>query len=149
MGVLFGYFAAADDDDAVRAVVRDDDEPTATGYDGFDVNAMDPTLDLLPAEVLLTGRTAEAVQADPRRGHLVALIEDGQLVCLSLTDALRDALAVADRASLRGIALDWAASDVFSTPPDPDGLAEFLDRAADLAGRAVERGHRLYCWICV
>ncbi|MGW2933162.1 hypothetical protein ACWDA7_15150 [Streptomyces sp. NPDC001156] len=149
MGVLFGYFAAADDDDAVRAVVRDDDEPTATGYDGFDVNAMDPTLDLLPAEVLLTGRTAEAVQADPRHGYLVALIEDGQLMCLSLTAALRDALAVADRASLRGIALDWAASDVFSTPPNPDGLAEFLDRAADLAGRAVGRGHRLYCWICV
>ncbi|MGW0841281.1 hypothetical protein ACWD26_14135 [Streptomyces sp. NPDC002787] len=149
MGVLFGYFAAADDDDAVRAVVRDDDEPTAAGYDGFDVNAMDPTLDLLPAEVLLTGRAAEAVRADPRHGHLVAMVDDGQLVCLSLTDALRDALAVADRASLRGIALKWAASDVFSVPPDPDGLAAFLNQASDLAGRAMDRGHRLYCWICV
>ncbi|MFD9393013.1 hypothetical protein ACFWBB_20570 [Streptomyces sp. NPDC060000] len=149
MGVLFGYFAAADDEDAVRAVVREGDEPTATGYDGFDVNAMDPTLDLLPAEVLLTGRTAEAVRADPRHGHLVAMADDGRLVCLSLTDALRDALAVADRSLLRGIAVEWATSDVFPTPPGPDGLSAFLDQATDLAGRAVERGHGLYCWICV
>lgn len=27
--------------------------------------------------------------------------------------------------------------------PDPEGLAEFLTQAADLAGRAVARGHRL------
>ncbi|MFD9485275.1 hypothetical protein [Streptomyces sp. NPDC059991] len=82
MGVIYGYFAAADDDDAVRAVVREGDEPTATGYDGFDVNGMDPTVDLLPAEVILSGRSAETVQADPRHGHLVATADDGQLLCL-------------------------------------------------------------------
>ncbi|GGU33303.1 hypothetical protein [Streptomyces violascens] len=149
MGVIYGYFAAADDDDAVRAVVRDDDEPTATGYDGFDVNAADPTTDLLPAEVILTGRSAETIQADPRHGHLLAVVDEGELLCLTLTDALRDALAVADRGSLAGVAQEWAVSDVFPAPPDPDGLAEFLNRVADLASRAVERGHRLYCWICV
>ncbi|MFD9825438.1 hypothetical protein [Streptomyces violascens] len=149
MGVIYGYFAAADDEDAVRAVVREDDEPTATGYDGFDVNGMDPTVDLLPAEVILTGRSAETVEADPRHGHLLASAEEGQLLCLTLTDALRDALAGADRGSLRGVAQAWAASDVFFAPPDPDGLTEFLDRAVDLSRRAVERGHRLYCWICV
>ncbi|WP_405605224.1 hypothetical protein OG741_37225 [Streptomyces sp. NBC_01410] len=71
------------------------------------------------------------------------------MLCLSLTDALRDALAAADRGSLRDVAREWAASDVFPTPPDPDGLAGFLDQAVELASRAVERGHRLYCWICV
>ncbi|MFE4862593.1 hypothetical protein [Streptomyces sp. NPDC056670] len=120
-----------------------------TGYDGFDVNGMDPTVDLLPAEVILSGRSAETVQADPRHGHLLATAEEGQLLCLSLTDALRDALATADRGLLHDVAQAWAASDVFPTPPDPDGLAGFLDQAADLASRAVGRGHRLYSWICV
>jgi hypothetical protein len=149
MGVIYGYFAAADDDDAVRAVIREDDEPTATGYDGFDVNGMDPIVDLLPVEVILSGRSAKTIQEDPRHGHLLATADDGQLFCLSLTDALRDALAAADHGSLHGLARVWAASDVFPTPPDPDGLAEFLEQAVDLASRAVERGHRLYCWICV
>ncbi|MBF6209317.1 hypothetical protein IU483_35525 [Streptomyces gardneri] len=149
MGVIYGYFAAADDDDAIRAVVREDDEPAATGYDGFDVNGVDPTIDLLPAEVILTGRPDEAVRADPRHGHLLATVEEGELVCLSLTDSLRDALAAADHASLHGVAREWAASDVFPTPPDPDGLAWFLGQAAGLASRAVVRGQRLYCWICI
>lgn len=149
MGVIYGYFAAADDDDAVRAVVREDDEPAATGYDGFDVNGMDPTVDLLPVEEILSGRSAKAIQADPRHGHLLATADEGQLLCLSLTDALRDALAAADRGSLHDVARAWAASEVFPTPPDPDGLGGFLEQAVDLASRAVERGHRLYCWICV
>jgi hypothetical protein len=68
----------------------------------------------------------------------------GEVLCLSLTDPLRDALANADRASLHGVTRAWAASGVFSSPPDPDGLAGVLDQAADLAGRAVEQGHRLY-----
>ncbi|MEV0093725.1 hypothetical protein [Streptomyces sp. NPDC050738] len=149
MGVLYGYFAAADDDDAVRAVVREDDAPIATGYDGFDVNAMDPVVALLPAEVLITGRAAEVTEADPRHGHLIAMIGEGEVLCLSLTDALRDALAAADRAALHGVARVWAGSDVFDTPPDPDGLAGFLGQAADLARRAVEQRHRLYSWISV
>lgn len=149
VGVVYGYFAAADDDDAVRAVMREDDEPTATGYDGYDVNGMDPTVDLLPAEVILSGRSATTIQADPRHSHLLATADDGQLFCLWLTDALRDALAAADHGSLHQVARARFASDVFSTPPDPDGLAEFLEQAVDLASRAVGRGHRLYCWICV
>ncbi|KOU33754.1 hypothetical protein [Streptomyces sp. WM6378] len=149
MGVLYGYFAAADDDDAVRAVVREDGEPIATGYDGFDGNGVDPVISLLPAEVLLTGRAVEVVEADARRGHVVAMIDEGEVLCLSLTDSLRDALASTDRASLHGVARDWAASDVFDTPPDPDDIVGFLNQAADLADGAIEWGYRLYCWVCV
>ncbi|MEV6549183.1 hypothetical protein AB0M57_10780 [Streptomyces sp. NPDC051597] len=149
MGVIYGYFAAADDDDAVRAVVREDGEPTATGYDGFDVNGMDPTTDLLPAEAALTGRSAETVQGDPRHGHLLASIDEGELLCLTLTDSLRDALADADQSLLREVAREWATSDVFWTPLDPESLTEFLTQTADLASRAVARGQRLYCWISV
>ncbi|MEE1784469.1 hypothetical protein PUR71_16395 [Streptomyces sp. SP17BM10] len=39
-------------------------------------------------------------------------------------------------------------SDVFSTPPDVDVLADFLRELAALARRAVAREQRLYCWIC-
>ncbi|MET9895916.1 hypothetical protein ABZZ47_38125 [Streptomyces sp. NPDC006465] len=36
--------------------------------------------------------------------------------------------AVRTGGGLYNVARVWAASDVFPTPPDPDGLAEFLDQ---------------------
>ncbi|MER7582270.1 hypothetical protein [Kitasatospora sp. NPDC097691] len=149
MGVLFGYYAADGDEDARRAVERDDDEPTGTGYDEFVVKGIDPVVDLLPAEVLISGRSADVVEADPRHGHLVAMVGDGEVVSVSITDAFRDSIADFN-AELLGdvVARSWSASDVFSTPPDPDGLAEFLSSLAALARRSVARGQNLYCWIC-
>lgn len=86
MGALFGYYAAADDEDAVRAVVREDGQPMGAGYDSFVVKGVDPVVELLPAEVLVTGRTAGDIEADPRHGHLVGMVGDGEVVSLSLTD---------------------------------------------------------------
>ncbi|MGK5631782.1 hypothetical protein [Streptomyces sp. URMC 123] len=148
MGVLFGYYAATDDHDAARAIVREDGEPVGTGYDEVVVKGVDPVVALLPAEALLTGRPAAAVKADRRRGHLVAMVGEGEVVGLALTDCLRDCLVGRDAASLAAVARDWSASDAFDTPPDPDGLAEFLGDLAALATRAAARGRRLYCWIC-
>lgn len=148
MGVLFGYYAAADDHHASRAVVREDDEPTGTGYDELVVKGVDPVVDLLPAEVLVTGLAAEEITADPRRGRLVAMVGDGEVVSVALTDVFRDRLATLERELLDDVARGWAASGEFSTPPDPDDLAGFLHRLAGLADRAVTRGHHLYCWIC-
>lgn len=68
MGVLYGYFAAADDDDAVRAVVRDDGEPSGTGYDQLVIKGIDPVVELAPAEALMTGRSAADVRCDPDMG---------------------------------------------------------------------------------
>jgi hypothetical protein len=148
MGVLFGYYAAADDDDAGRAVIREDDEPTGTGYDQFVVKGMDPVDDLLPAEVLISGRSADTVKVDPRHGHLIAMLADGEVFSVSLTDVFRDSLASFHTDLLGDIAREWSVSDAFSTPPNPDGLASFLENLAALACRAVARNQRLYCWIC-
>ncbi|MFH8370494.1 hypothetical protein [Streptomyces sp. NPDC018031] len=148
MGVLFGYYAAADDEDAGRAVARADVEPIGSGYDELVVKGVDPVVDLLPAEVLVTGLPAEEVKADSRRGHLVAMVADGEVVSVALTDTFRDRLAAFERELLEDVAQGWAASGDFSTPPDPEELADFLRRLAELADRAVGRGHRLYCWIC-
>ncbi|MGW7104161.1 hypothetical protein [Streptomyces sp. NPDC054838] len=89
MGALFGYYTAADDEDAVRAVVREDGQPMGTGYDSFVMKGVDPVVELLPAEVLVTGRSADAIEADPRHGHLVGMVGDGEVISLTLTELLR------------------------------------------------------------
>jgi len=148
MGVLYGYYAAADDEHAVRAVVREDAEPVGTGYDELVVKGIDPIVDLLPAETLITGRPADDVKADPRHGALIATLGEGEAVAVSLTDGFRDALAAFDRRLLDDVAVGWAATGDFHSPPDPSDLARFLRALADLADRAATRKHRLYCWIC-
>lgn len=149
MGVIYGYYAAADDAHAAGAIVREDDEPFGAGYDEVEVKGIDPMVDLLPAETLITGRSAEAVKADPRHVELIAMVGEGEVVSVSLTDTFRDALASFDRALLDAVAEGWATAGDFSTPPNPSDLADFLRRLSDLAERAVGRGYRLYCWICV
>ncbi|MFE4828171.1 hypothetical protein [Streptomyces sp. NPDC056672] len=148
MGVLFGYYAAADDQDAGRAVRRVDGEPGGSGYDQFVVKGIDPIVDLLTVEVVMTGRPAGVITSDPRHGHLVAMVGDSELFSVSLTDAFRDALASVDREFLDDVAQGWARSGRFSTPPDADHLADFLRRLASLAERAVAQEQGLYCWIC-
>lgn len=149
MGVLYGYFAAADDDDAVRAVVRDDGEPSGTGYDQLVIKGIDPVVELTPAEALMTGRSAADVQSDPRHGSLIGMLGDGDLVVVSLTDAFRDALANCEATSLGDIASRWSSTEgVFYYPADPEDLASFLEQLSELASRAVTRDARLYCWIC-
>ncbi|MFD3453688.1 hypothetical protein ACFWVC_16085 [Streptomyces sp. NPDC058691] len=159
MGVLYGYYSAADDRDAVRAVVdavvRDDGAALAAGYDQRVVKGIDPVVELLPAEVLITGRAAEDVQTDPRRGALVGMAGDGEVVAVSLSDTFRDALAAFDPRLLDDVAVGWArtsrapaVSGASRTELDPDALGRFLKDLAALAARACSTGRRLYCWIC-
>ncbi|MGE7387863.1 hypothetical protein ACQKM2_20540 [Streptomyces sp. NPDC004126] len=149
MGALFGYYAAADDGDAVRAVDREDGQPVGTGYDSLVVKGIDPVVGLLPAEVLVTGRTAGAVTADPRHGHLVGTVGDGEVVTLSLTGSFCDSLARVGPERLGEVARGWSASGVFDAESDLTELTGFLEDLAALAERAAARGHRLYCWISV
>ncbi|MEU1271253.1 hypothetical protein [Streptomyces sp. NPDC005799] len=148
MGVIYGYYAAADDGDAAGAIVREDGEPFGAGYDEVEVKGIDPMVDLLPAETLITGLSAETVKSDPRRGELIAVVADGEAISLSLTDTFRDALAAFDKQLLDAVAQGWAASGDFYTPPDPSDLSDFLHKLSGLAERAAGRGQRLYCWIC-
>ncbi|MDX2645370.1 hypothetical protein PV341_17735 [Streptomyces sp. PA03-1a] len=147
MGTLFGYYTAADDQDAGRAVVRVDGEPSGSGYDGLVVKGIDPTTDLLTVEFVITGRPAGVIKSDSRHGHVVATVGGGEVVSVSLTDAFRDALATIDQAFLGDVAYGWSRSARFTTPPDTEHLVDFLQQLAALAKRAVAQGHGLYCWI--
>ncbi|MFD8478416.1 hypothetical protein [Kitasatospora sp. NPDC059673] len=148
MGVLFGYFAAADDDDALEAVVRDDDEPFGAGYDGVVVKGIDPMVVLGPAEELVTGRSAAELRADPRRAALVGMAEGGEVVVLTLSDTFRGALGQLheDAALLHEVAERWAATE--DMVHDQAELAEFLSELSGIAVRAEAGGARLYCWAC-
>ncbi|MFE0627011.1 hypothetical protein ACFW3D_08595 [Streptomyces sp. NPDC058864] len=147
MGTLFGYYTAADDHDAGRAVLRVDGDPGGSGYDRLVVKGIDPTVDLLAVEFVITGRPAGVIKSDSRHGHVVATVGDGEVVSVSLTDAFRDALATIDQAFLGDLAHGWARSTRFTTPPDTAHLADFLEQLAALARQAVAQEHGLYCWI--
>ncbi|MGW4895721.1 hypothetical protein ACWEQL_26200 [Kitasatospora sp. NPDC004240] len=148
MAVLYGYYAAADDEHAAAAIVRDDEGPDGAGYDELVVKGIDPTVYLLPAESLLTGRYTEDLTADRRHCRPIAVAGDGEVVSVSLTDSLRDSIATFDTELLGDVAVGWSVSDVFASPPEVDELAEFLNDLAALARRAVARRQRLYCWAC-
>jgi hypothetical protein len=98
---------------------------------------------------LLTGRPYDAVVADPRSGHALAVGDDGERLVLTLTDSLTTALAAATPARLAEAAVPWSQSEEFWGAGDPDTLAAILNDLADLARRAQSRRHRMYCWISV
>ncbi|MFD8077148.1 hypothetical protein ACFV3E_31365 [Streptomyces sp. NPDC059718] len=147
MEALYGYYAAADDQDASRAVWLTSGETSGDGFDQILVQNIDPNVDLLPVEFAVTGRPASVIKSDPRHGRVVAALEDGEVVCVSLTDAFRDAFAGIGQDFLHDVARGWARSARFTTPPDIEQLDRFLQQLAALAERAVARGHGLYCWI--
>nr|WTB34645.1 hypothetical protein OG781_38805 [Streptomyces sp. NBC_00830] len=147
MEALYGYYAAANDQDASRAVWLTSGEPSGDGFDQILAQNIDPNVDLLPIEFAMTGRSAGVIKSDPRHGHVVAALENGEVICVSLTDAFRDAFVGIDRDFLHDVARGWARSARFTTPPDIEQLDHFLQQFAALAERAVARGHSLYCWI--
>ncbi len=148
MGVLYGYYSAADDKDAARAVVREFHHAEGGGRDQHVTQGIDPVVELLPAEVLITGRAPEDVRSDPRRGALVGVAGEGRVVAVSLTDSFRDALAAFDVDLLDDVAMGWSrTSGGLHGVHGPDVLGPFLKELAGLAGRASADGRRLYCWI--
>ncbi|MDX3093696.1 hypothetical protein PV703_26460 [Streptomyces sp. ME01-24h] len=148
MGVLYGYYSAADDKDAARAVVREFRRAEAGCRDQHVTRGIDPVVELLPAEVLITGRAPEDVRSDPRRGALVGVAGEGRVVAVCLTDTFRDALAAFDADLLDDVAMGWSRScGGLNGVHGPDVLGPFLKELAGLAGRASAHGRRLYCWI--
>jgi len=161
------YFAAAGDAEAAEALVRPGGplgwpevvghrrvgflrkEPVVTelgpAYDGFAVGGYDPVVTMGTLESLLTGRDHDSVAADPRQGGTVSPDPpEGRLV-VTLTDALRDALAAADDARLDGVARAWGETEELTDVPTASHL-DFLRRLRALARTASESGERLYCY---
>jgi hypothetical protein len=109
---------------------------------------VDPTR-LARLEEMLTGRAYDEVNADPRQAALIAPARqediDGCMV-LSVTDTLRDALALLKPAAQSQVARQWASAEFDATAED--SLTMFLAALTDLAKRAVVGDDRLYCYVC-
>jgi len=169
MSVLFCYFSAASDEDAARAINLPDgpgrptsDQPprrgwkpgrrTTTAVPEFDSvlsGGFDPVVQMGTLEAQLTGRDYEAVTTGPRSGHIVASADGGQRLVIAVTDELRDTLAAASDDVLRSAAGPWSQTDEFFGGGDPDILVGSLHELAELARRASNTNHRIYCWVCV
>lgn len=176
MGMDLAFFAAPDDERALEAERRPGGplgwpevtgsrrsgllrrEPVVTELgpaDGFGTRGYDPVLTTGTLEALLTGRDVEAVLQDPRSGGAPGgddeVLEDRAVV--TMTDALRDALAGADDARLAEVVGPWSRTEELQQPGweevTPDEHLEFLRALRDLARRAHDAGHRLYCWFAV
>lgn len=142
-GVIFDYFAAPSDEAAAATI---SDGPAAGSFRTVDTKWLDPVVVMGTLEELLTGRPYGEVSEDPRCGHDLAQKHDGELLVLTVTDGLRDGLAAAG--DLAEVAVAWSKTEELSGF-NPADLAGVLRELAALAAEAIERGERIYCWVCV
>ncbi|MEV4615517.1 hypothetical protein AB0K43_23445 [Kitasatospora sp. NPDC049258] len=150
MSIYYGYYAATDDAHAAEAVEHETLEEMGAGHDQLVLTGLDPEIHIPALDTLISGRSAEAVEADPPYGPLLNSSDDGGTVCHPFTDAFRDALAGLDPEKVPAVAVDWAASAVFEDRnPGADMLAQVLTELAGLARDAAGRGDRLYYWIAI
>lgn len=149
MSVIYDYFSAASDEEAVK-VLDVEGGPTATdsGFDAGTLGGIDPVVQLGTLEALLTGAPYDDVTEDPRAGHNLAMSEDYDRIIITVTDALASALAAADDARLAEVAEPWSQTEELEGA-DPAQLAAFARDLAALARRAAASGHRVYCWACI
>jgi hypothetical protein len=148
VGVLFDYFAAPSDERAGETIDVNGG-PGQAGLPVVPVKGIDPVVQLGKLESLLTGADYEAVVASPRCGHPVAIRDEGELLVLTITDELQDALADASPEQLDAVAVPWSQIEEFPGDVRSAGLASFLAELAQLARGALENGDRLYCWTCL
>ncbi|TFV51719.1 hypothetical protein [Blastococcus sp. TF02A-35] len=154
MGVDYVYFLADDDAAAAAALTRPGGplgwpevtghrktglfrtEPVVTelgpGYPAFATRAADPVVALGTLAELLTGVGYDTVQEDPRHGAEVAATPTGDVVVMTVSDALREAVAAAGDARLTEVAEAWSRTEELAHA-DPADLLEMLRNLRDLA----------------
>lgn len=143
MSVVSDYFSAPSDETAARAVTDGLDQPS---YDVLQTRDLLPGYHLVPVEVFLTGRSAEAVKAGPRHGRPLASVDDDAVVVVTVSDELTVGLAAAGSERLAAAAVSWSQFEHFQGK-DTSGLAGFLGELAALVRRATARRQHLYCLI--
>jgi hypothetical protein len=141
VGVRYDYFAAPSDE-AAAAVIMDGPEQ----FPVVETTWLDAAVVMGKLEELLTGRPYDEVAEDPRCAEDLAVAHGGELLVLTVTDGLRDALASVDE--LGGVAADWARIEELRGI-DAGLLEDVLGQLKALAAAAVQNGERLYCWVCV
>ena len=120
---------------------------------GFQVlggKGIDPGVELATLEELLTGVSWENVMDGPRSGARIAAVGDYEPWVASVTDELQQALAHREADDFEQVAAAWVQTEEFQFDAgDAAPLARFLRELAGLARDALNRGDRLYCWICL
>ncbi len=151
MTLVYEYFAAPSDDDAVR-VLEDAGWPVPVGsaaggtrlWDVVDGAGIEPTVNLADLEELLTGIVFDDVLENPRAGETLAN-QDDQGMVITVTDSLQAALAALEDNRLAPLAADWSHAEEFGSDASPGDLRAFLTDLSRLAARAAGRNERLYC----
>ncbi|WP_203719430.1 hypothetical protein [Asanoa siamensis] len=140
---------AAGDRDALTRLLRPRVRLSEHGLQVLSVKGIDPVVQMGTLEELLTGVSTDVIFARPRSGLVVAVRDEGERLVLSLNDELQRALIAQPPDRLAAVAVPWLATEEFGGQADAPTLAAFLHELARLAGDALNRNHRLYCWVCV
>jgi hypothetical protein len=160
VGLLCDYFVAPDDASAAATIdwIGGPGEPSKprgflkraeeTAYPRVSLPGVEPVVMMGSLDGLLTGRSFEDVLADPT-GHEVAIRDGGERLVWALPTALRDALLISDDAQLRAVAVPWVATEEFWGQGDPVAAGEWLVQLRQLVVDGTQKGHTLYCWVCV
>ncbi|RBY90469.1 hypothetical protein DQ244_13620 [Blastococcus sp. TBT05-19] len=154
MGVDYVFFRADDDAAAAEALNRPGGplgwpevtghrrtgffrkEPIVTelgpGYPAFASRVADPVVALGTLTELLTGVDYDTVLEDPRHGADVASTPTGDVMVMTVSDALREAVGSADDARLTGAAQAWSRTEELEHV-DPADLLGMLRELRDLS----------------
>lgn len=144
--VMCDYFAAPDDDTAVR-VLEQPGGPAPSVFDVVSLKGVDPVVAMARLEAILSGCTYEEASQRPRSGQLLSSPEAESAFIMSVSDTLWEALASATRTAPAEAAGRWSETDELRQHGvTAETAAEMVDLLSGLADRARSAGNRLYCW---
>lgn len=162
MSAILDYFTAPSDRHAAAAlddlvdldpdtidaneVRRPRIQMAASGTPVLQLKGVEPIVALGRLEAALTARPYEEVASGARHGSLVAMSDDGDLLVLTVTDELRDALAELDAAAVAAAARVWAIDE--EGEPSEESVP-VLSAFVELSAGAVNRGEHIYCRVIV
>ncbi|MCK9795602.1 hypothetical protein M1843_17795 [Isoptericola sp. 4D.3] len=112
-------------------------------FDTVRLPAVEPFVMLGRIAATLCSRPYAEVTSHPRHGALVDGADEGPWV-VAVSDELADALAAATPERLVAVARSWAAPGARAAAPER--LAPALVALGELADRARQVRHELYCW---
>lgn len=144
MGLLIEYFAAGSDEAAAATIGHG---AGSAGFAVLDEWAIEPSIQLVNLEEVLTGRDWQSIMADG--DGIVASRDGGEQLVLRLSEPLTAVLAAAAPDRLAEAAERWSQAEEFYGQADPEMLTEFLVPLAALVRQAGVRGEHVYCWVCV
>jgi len=134
----------AGDREALRRLLRPRLHWSEHGLQVLSVKGIHPDLDLGRLWALLAG---VPFQVRRHTSSLVAERDGGDEIVVLLSDELHRLLAGQTAEQLDAFAVPW--SQQFHGTTDADALSHFLHELSQLARDALDRAHRLYCWVAL